>query len=138
MLITPYVGIGPISFGMSIDQVREAMGAEAKEFKKTASAVFPTDDFPTLGVHVYYTNLGICEAIEVASPAQPLLFGRELIGQPFDKLCEWLAGLDEQIKMLETGGTSFRFGIGLYVSDLKRSLNTPVEAVIVFRKGYYD
>src|SRR5436309_419457 len=137
MLIRPYEGIGPIRFGMQRAEVRAALGGPFREFKKTVNSVTPTDAFPTLGVHVYYKLPGSCEAVEVASPAQAILFGRELVGSPFQLIYDWLRELDVDAKLDDTGLTSLRFGVGIYVPTIKNDLGVPVEAVIVFERGYY-
>jgi hypothetical protein len=138
MQITPYVGIGPIRFGMSRAEARAAMGAPVREFKKTPNSAIPTDAFPSLGVHIYYKAPDVCEAIEVASPADPILFGKQLLGQRFDSLCEWFRNLDNEVKVDEVGLTSLLYGVGFYAPSLKSSPSTPIEAVIVFERGYYD
>lgn len=137
MQITPYKGIGPVRFGMSRTDVRAALVVPLHEFKRTPKAAMPTDAFPTLGVYVYYKPPGVCAAVEVASPTEPLLLGKKLIGQPVGEILEWLSSLDQQVKMDETGLTSLRFGVGLYVPALKNGSAALVEAVIVFERGYY-
>jgi hypothetical protein len=136
--ITPYVGIGPIRFGISKAEVRASLAVPVREFRKTPSAVMPTDAFPSLGLHIYYKLPGLCEAVEAADPAKPTLFGKDLIAQPFNMLHEWLRELDEEIKVDETGLTSLRFGVGFFAPGLKSDPAALVEAVIVFEKRYYS
>jgi hypothetical protein len=137
MQITPYEGIGPVRLGMSRADVRAALAIPFREFKRTPEADMPADAFPTIGVYVSYKPPGVCAAVEVASPAEPVMLGKRLIGQPFGEVLEWLNSLDQQVNVDETGLTSLRFGVGLYVPALKNGRAAPVEAVIVFERGYY-
>lgn len=135
--IRPYEGLGPIRFGMRRDDVRRALGASVRAFRKTPEATILTDAFDDEGIHVYYNEQDLCEAVEVASPAIPVLQGRALVGRSFAEIRDWLRTLDPEVEIDESGLTAFTFGVGLYASSAQKAPNGPVEAVIAFRRGYY-
>lgn len=136
--IKPYVGAGPVEFGMSVSEVRNAIGGEFHTFKKTAISEMPTDAFKDKGIHVYYKNPGVCEAIEFGTPSEPIFLGHKLVGLPFKEAKKIFEKLDDSLDIDETGFTSYRFGIGVFVPTLKKSKSEPIQGVIVFEKGYYD
>jgi len=74
--IKPYIGVGSIEFGMTDSQVRSVVGGEFRSFKKTPISETLTDAFSDKGIHVYYRKLGICEAVEFGSPAEPIFMGK--------------------------------------------------------------
>ena len=137
MEIIPYEGIGPLRFGMSKSEVRAALGAPFREFKKTLEAPATSDAFHTMGVYVYYKPTGACEAVEVASPSQATLFGKQLVGEIFEVLQKWFRELDPEVEMDDAGMTSLRFGVGIYAPRLKEGSSVPVEGAIAFERGYY-
>src|SRR5262245_30058793 len=64
--ITPLVGVGPVEFGITRDEVREALGEEARPFWKRLRMEHMVDAFETLGFHVYYQGMAaMVEFIEV-------------------------------------------------------------------------
>lgn len=101
-----------------------------------------TDFFSNSIVFVYYTEEhGICEAIEFCQPTKALFNGRPLNGVPFIEAKQWLEQFDNALEDEENVGvTSNKLGIGLYAPDYDEDEEPEalVEAVIVFRKGYYD
>jgi len=138
LLIRPYEGIGPVTLGMDRAEVRSVLGGAVRSFKKSPDSKAPTDAFDEQGLHVYYDDAGRAEAIEVASPATPILEGRALIGRPFEELRHWLEQMDPEIQVDDAGLTAPSLGIGLYAPAATASPSDPIEGVIVFKRGYYD
>lgn len=136
--IKPYIGVGSIEFGMTESEVRSVIGGEFCQFKKTPASEMLTDAFSDKGIHVYYKKPGICEAVEFGNPAEPTFMGNKLIGIPFKEVKKLFEKLDDTIEVDETGFTSYKFGVGVFVPTLKKSKNEPIQGVIVFEKGYYD
>jgi len=136
--IKPYIGVGSVEFGMTDSQVRSVVGGEFRQFKKTPISETLTDAFSDKGIHVYYKKPGICEAIEFGSPAEPTFMGQRLIGIPFNEVVKMFEIYDNSIEIDETGFTSYKYGIGVFVPTLKESMNESVQGVIVFEKGYYN
>jgi len=136
--ISPYEGVGNIKLGMNQDEVRKAIGTDFKPFMKTPQSEMPTDHFIGKGIHVYYKMPGFCKAIEMFPPANPTFRGSRLMELPFSQLAAYFKLEDSLVKIEDFGLTSLRFGINLFVPDLDESQESPVKAIIVFEKGYYD
>lgn len=135
--IKPLKGIDSIEFGMTPEQVRGLLGAEFKSFKRTPTAGFPSDYFPALGVFAYYDQSGALEAIELASPATPLLDGVNLLGIGFDDLKTTLRARDAELEVESDGAIAHAHGVGVYAPNAKHDPKANCESVIVFRIGYY-
>ncbi|HYO62032.1 MAG TPA: hypothetical protein VER08_00090 [Pyrinomonadaceae bacterium] len=136
--ITAYTGVGPVKFGMTREEVRLAVGPPVRPFMKTPDDELPTDAFDDLGVHVYYKKPGVCEAVEMGSPAEPTFRGQVLIGRPYSELRRWFESLDESVETDDTGLLSYKYGVGLYAPAAEEEPDEPVEGVIVFERGYYE
>jgi len=136
--IRPYVGVGPLRFGMTRTAVGAALRSKARALRRGSASASPTDAFEEEGVYVEYDGEDECEAIEMASPALPTLQGRSLIGVPFKELRDWLASVDATLEVDNAGLTSPLFGIGLFAPAAAKEPLEAVEAVIAFRRGYYD
>lgn len=135
--IEPYVGIGPVKLGMSVSEVRGVLKGEVDSYMKSDSDALPSDAFDSVGVHVYYKPPGVCEAVEVASPAVPIFRGRPLLDRHFDEVRKWFEEMDGAVELDESGLTSYKFGIGLYAPGANAA-GSVVETVIVFERGYYS
>lgn len=136
--IQPKVGVGPLRFGMSRSEAREAFKpAQIRSFGSDTAT--PSDHFidPGSNVLVYYTDDGMVEAVEFARGAQPVLAGRRFLGQPFREAVDSLRELDPGIQVEHDGATSNHLGIGFYAPSAGREKDALVEGVIVFREGYY-
>jgi hypothetical protein len=137
LTIFPYSGVGPIRFGMTVEQVRAVVGFAPVSFMKSPLSEFPTDAFDELGVHVYYKSSGICEAVEMGKPAAPVIEGRLLIGHSFADMLRWFKSKDNTVVCDETGLKAFQSGIGLYAPFAEKNPDEPVEGVLVFARGYW-
>jgi len=138
LTIYPYLGVGSIRFGMTVDQVRTAVGMEPQPFKKTELSVFPTDAFRSLGVHVYYKESGVCKAIEMGYPASPTLNGEKMIGRPFEDLAQWFQERDDSITRDDSGLRSMKMGVSLYAPSAEDDPSEPVKGIMAFARDYWD
>ena len=136
--IRAYEGILDCQFGMTIAQIHTILGFPESSFKKAPTSECPTDAYDRLGFHIFYKALGVCNAIEMFSPAQPTFNNRLLIGQPFSELKNWIQAIDSNVEVDEVGLISYQLGFGLYAPFAGESPNDPVESAIVFERGYYD
>lgn len=57
--IKPYIEVGPIHFGMTVDEVRRSIASVPKAFFKGPDSKMPTDAFREFGIHVYYKEPGL-------------------------------------------------------------------------------
>lgn len=136
--IQPYVGVGPLRFGMSVHQVRETLNLKPKPFLKSSDSLMSSDSFDEIGLQVHYKMPGICDAVEMGLAADPIFRGRRFIERPFSQILSWFRTIDPLIEVDDLGLTSFEFGIGLYVPKIGEAPDAPIEGVIVFEKGYYN
>ncbi|SDP23279.1 hypothetical protein SAMN04487897_1528 [Paenibacillus sp. yr247] len=138
--IKPYESVGPISLGMTKEQVRSVIPEKADEKHDIRGGY--TDFFVNSVVFAYYTEEnGFCEAIEFCQPTKAIFNGRPLNGVPFIEAKKWLEQFDNELEYEDSVGvTSYKLGIGLYAPDYDEDEEPGafVEAVIVFRKGHYD
>lgn len=131
------VGVGPVKLGMTMDQVRAAIARPHESFMKSRTSTMPTDDFYEEGIQVYYKKPGICNAIEMGSPAKPVIHGNEIIGVRISEVREWLLRLDRNLETDGDGLTSHALGIGCYAPNAGRNPSARVESLIIFENGYY-
>src|SRR5687768_10207472 len=92
--IFPYKGVGMIKLGMSQADVRQAVGSEFETFMKSNTSEMPTDYFVGKGIFAYYKLPGLCEAVEMASPADPIFAGARLIGSRFSEIMPIIVRVD--------------------------------------------
>ncbi len=133
--IKPYVGVGPITFGMPPEKIRQILGMKPEPVNK--SGEIPADFFQQLGIFIFYKHPGICEAVEFSGPASPKFEGQYLLGRPYQEIEQWIKILDPEVMLKDAGLTSCKFGFGLYAPSARKEPNLPVEGVIVFEKGYF-
>jgi hypothetical protein len=137
--IEPYVGVGPIRLGMTIDEVRRAVGGEVHPFRKGRLAKWDTDAFNDKGIHVHYKDPGICDAVEFWGATMPTLDGHPLLKRPLREVYTLLKARDPSLQVHDTGLTSYLLGVGIYVSSMKEedAWEQATEGVIVFEQGHY-
>lgn len=133
--IHSHVGVGPINFGMTMEEVRSIVPCPYDEFSRFGKKL--TDAFHALGLFVGYSLEGKCEAIEMASPAQPVYAGQKLLSSPPEQVLKFVRDLDPKTLADNSGLTSFALGIGFYVPGTRHG-DLDIETVIAFRRGYYD
>jgi hypothetical protein len=141
LTITPFESVGPVAFGASPEVVRAATNSPWTTFLKNLEAPdMPTDAFDEAGFHVYYAD-GKCEAVECFSPASLIFQGKELIGQPYQQIKEWLESIDSMIVHDGESGLQARsYGIGVYAPDFSEAErpDAVVQGVIVVDREYFD
>ena len=138
--IHSYVGVGPITFGMTRDDVRSILPGPYIMFhrgKPKDAFQLPTDFYEALGIFIGYAPDGKCKAIEMASPARPTYAGHQLLGVPPGPVLKLIRDLDPNVATDSAGLTAFALGIALYIPGQKHN-DLDIEGVIAFRRGYYD
>ncbi len=135
--IVPSKGVGDnIILGMT----RESLQDLFKEKPNTVKREFENEDhFSTTGIiGSFNEGSNIYQAFTFIKPSSPNFKGEILLGKPFIELKNWFKQIDNTVEIDGDGLTSYKFGIGLYASYAEEAPKDPVEAVIVFEKGYYD
>ena len=64
--VTPLVGVGPVRFGMSRQDARDALDVPVLSFKKGPSSTSPTDAFLENAFQVFYDEDNCVEFIELS------------------------------------------------------------------------
>lgn len=112
------VGAGPLRFGMSIHEVRDAMNCPVRPFLKALDDTMHTDAFPSALVHVSYEPPGVCEAIEFGPTSMPTLHGKRLVGISTAEVQRMLRELDPPTSRRKpedgVGFTSHTLGVAIY------------------------
>lgn len=135
--IEPYVGVGPIRFGMTRQEVQLLIAWDRQPTMHRGGDK-PGDYFSPLGLFVDYRAPGVCEFVEFGGPLVPVLHGQTFLGQPYRLARAWFEANDPDCERDGAGLTSKRFGIALYARSAEKDPDEPVEAVAVFEEGYYD
>ena len=138
--IKSYEGLGPIRLGMTKEEVRAVMNEDPANRHYFRGPY--TDVFEEYGIYVYYTaENGFCEAIEFVLPTVGVLYGKPINKLPYFEVKKWLEQLDNELEEEAfLGAKSYKFGISLYAPQAyaEGQEDWLTEAVMVFRKGYYD
>jgi hypothetical protein len=135
--IHPYVGVGPIKFGMNKKQVQHIIGKSGKEYVKN-KILFQPEDFT-----VSFDSSGKCEYIEFYERSNLVFKNILFFKKPIKIIINQLKGIDKNIK-IETKNvgsyaniTSNSLGVSFGSS---RKLDNPAAEIIsvyVFKKGYH-
>ena len=134
--IVSYVGVGPLRFGASRDQIRLVLQQPWDAFKRTPSDITETDGFFQSSLFVYYDPDYRCEAIELSAPFDPSFDGFSLIGKPFSEILDWTKTRDSEVVIRRAGLMSPKFGFRVYAPSCAKNPADPVQSVIVFQRGY--
>jgi len=132
--ISSHVGVGPVRFGMTRQEVRRAFGAPYEPFSRTSGAE-PADHFPTIPAFAYYSNEGRLEAVEFAPDASVTLGELDLAEKAVSAAMELLAEADPQLERDASGCISKGCGVGLWT---EAGIEFQPQSIIVFARGYYD
>ena len=135
--IEPYVGVGPVTFGMSRQDVRRVLDSPVQDAARTDTGI-PTDFFRALGIFVYYRQPGVVEAVEFGGPTSPTFRNRDFLGHSYREIEDWIRSFDPDVALDPAGLTTYEFGFGLYAPSARKEPDLPVEGVIAFQKGYYE
>jgi hypothetical protein len=135
--IKPYVSAGPVRFGMTPDEVRNALNSDVQPSLKSSSDI-PADFFTQLGIFVDYKPPGLAQAIEFNGPALPEFQQQQLLERTYGEIERWIRTIDPEVQVLDAGLRTFRFGFDVYAPSVKMGPKRPVKSVIVFDHGYFE
>jgi hypothetical protein len=128
--IEPFETFGPLRFGMTRLEVKNALNEEPREFPKGFSPNV-VEAYNLAGVHAHYDADERLEFIEAFSPAQPVYAGVDLLRADSSATVNDLALLGLSVRDDGQGGLWFdEHGFALYAPDGR------TEGVSVFRRGY--
>ena len=136
--ISPYVGAGKISFGMSPLQVKEILDDTPSSFLKVTSDSTSSEHYERESLFIYYKEPLMVEAIEFYSPANIVFKYKRLLELSYTELKGFLLNLDPELEIEADSLTSYKLGIGAYTSNADEDTSLSVESIIVFEKDYYE
>jgi hypothetical protein len=134
--LRPYDGVGPLKIGISRVEVHGMLGDSPPSFLKAGETL--TDIYEQFGLFVYYDGEAKADAFELFPPANPTFESESILGRSFREVQDWFRKLDPNLETDGAGFTSLHFGVGVYAPFAMKEPEEPVEAVILFREGYYD
>jgi hypothetical protein len=134
--ITSHAGVGPVRFGMTRTQVREAMAVPWDSSRRTPSSRV-ADVFRSVGTFAYYTESDFLEAIEFSRLQEVVLENLNLTTTPIEQLLRDILLLDPHatVQAKSSGFISKSLGAGVWTEGDR---HLPPQSVIVFAPGYYD
>jgi hypothetical protein len=131
-VIKPFVGVGPLTFGLSRQEVRALLGTNYHSFRQGPFATNETDAFDDLGLHTDYDANDKLEFVEGQGNTKLLFNGVSFLEESiFDVLQRQVV---RKLNYLYENGLYIfgSAGFSLYVED------DLVKSVGVFRRGYYN
>jgi hypothetical protein len=134
MIITPYISVDNLFFTDSRVQLREKIRKDFEEGKKGEADY---DYFKGNGLFVFYDNNGKIDAFEFFE-ANPVFQNVDLLSITWKQLLDFFQAIDINLEIDYNQFTSYKFGIGGNTNDDPDFDNAMPEAIIIFRKGYYD
>ncbi len=135
--IQPYNAVGGLTFGIDRNQVRELLGSNYKEFKKSKFNKINTDDYKF--AHIYYDENKNFNAIEYFNTEDTslLLEGHNLMSMKFIDLQALFVKRDKKLVIGTDSLTSYKYGVAFYAPTFNENPSTKAESIIVFQKDYY-
>lgn len=136
MELIPYKSLEGVELSTYKDAIRLSLKVRHEEFRSILGNVH--DSFDSLGLQVYYDDQCKCKAVQAAAPAQPSFQGVRFVGQKYSDLSDWLLEQDPELESDDSGVTSFKLGIALYIPDLREGESAEIESILLFEEGYYS
>ena len=134
--INPGIGVNNIAFGMHFTQVRRAVGAAYKLFRRGSEPV-ESEFYISQDLMTYYGAGGKLEAIEFAPPAETVLFDTNLLALNWAEVSDFLRAHGGDVEDRGDGPILLKLGVGVWTPDAPYGPHAAVESVIVFAPGYY-
>ena len=134
----PYVGIGALKFGMTMQEARTAVGLSYKSFQKSMDSYSPADAFDDSAMIVFYAKNDKVDAIEIYPEIDLTHNGTTILGNSLIEVEDYFDSITKEKKADDLGhdyrsiGLSFA-GTGDGDPDAKN-----VGYVFIYRKGYWD
>lgn len=124
--VIPLKSVGEIHFGMKREEVRDILGVEAKEFRKTKFSANTTDDYGFC--HVYYNSNDECEAVEIFDEIQVSVGGNIIFPGGLENAKNLISDFEEECGTYISKSNS----IGIYAPTGK------LESILFGVRGYYE
>lgn len=125
-IATPLKGANGVLFGNTRDEVRNILGLDYTEFKKSTLSKNTTDDFGVC--HVFYDEQNMCKAVEVFEDIKVEIDRTVIFPVELDILKAVVPDLEE---VDEGSYVSKNFSIGVYAPSGK------MESILFAGNGYF-
>ena len=126
--VVPLESVGKIKFGMTRNALRQTMGADFTEFRKSQFSANTSDDYGYL--HVFYNENDECVAVELF-PECEISIGGMTVPYSANAFNKWLLQQDSEAEVSDCEAISVKFSIGMSAMD------NQVESVLFGMPGYY-
>jgi hypothetical protein len=136
--ITPYRGVGPLTFGLSKEEVRALLGPPEEEFARNPEFRPDCTEWIYDGSRCFisFDPLRGCVEIMLTPPADPRFAGVRLLGMGASEAWAELRRLDPSAFVDETGcHTSRLLGVNVHAPDVGTEWDepgVPALSVLVF------
>jgi hypothetical protein len=138
MLVVPYKSVGNLSFTDSREKIRASINEKFETgVKEFGSYKDYYDYFKEKGLFVYYDENDEINAFEFFE-VNPIFNDTNLLAIPYHNLIDMFKSIDSELAIEYNGFTSYKFGMGGNTSDDPENELAMPEAIIIFKKGYYD
>lgn len=141
--IQPLKGVGPLTFGMTRDEVRGALGPPGEEFVRSPQFAPGCTEwiYGASEVFVGFDPAGRCESVMLCPPGDARLNGVSLLSGSAADAWAYLKRLDADASVENESLTSLKVGLAIYGPDVGTEFEEwgePALSVLAFRKGYCD
>lgn len=126
--VVPLEKVGKIQLGMSRTALRQTMGSDFTEFRKSKFSRNTSDDYKYL--HVFYNENNECNAVEVFSDCE-ITIAEFVLPRTVKEFNKWLLQQDSDAEITEFGATSKKLSIGM------SAMENQVESILFGVTGYY-
>ena len=133
-VINSYKGFNDIEFGLSSQEIEKRLKMKPRKLLKQINDEYETDAYDDF--YVYYDEAGKCEAVEFNSDSKLIFDQTNIFEKNYQDIENFIGSIDSNLEIDEVGFTSYKFGIGVY-APYKSELNSKIESVIIFKRGYY-
>lgn len=127
--VVPLEKVGKIQLGMSRTALRQVMGSNFTEFRKSKFSKNTSDDYKYL--HVFYNVNNECTAVEVFSDCE-IIIAESVLPRTAKEFNKWLLQQDNDAEITEFGATSKKLSIGM------SAMENQVESILFGKTGYYE
>jgi hypothetical protein len=130
--LRPFVGVGPLSFGMQRKEVQDRMGSKPRRVAKEPGKP-PVDQYGDEGVQAYFDDADRLEFVELTPKAAVDLSGVQLLGRDLQHILNDLEALGHVGHSDQEGDVWFpNQGFVLYVEG------DQIAAVSLYSRSYAD
>jgi hypothetical protein len=140
LVIQPHLGVGPVRFGMSPDDVHRMYGEPNWKRAPNDYSDSTREQFELRRLFVDFRSDTGCCAVEMYPDARVMLEEVDLMAMSYRQLVGLLRGKGLSVVELGDGFRCDDLGLACYASKLADSgvPEAPIESLMVYPRGYYD